>query len=495
LNPIKKLASQTAIYGVSSIVGRFLNYLLVPIYTRVFDSYQYGVVSEFYAYTGFLTVLLTFGMETGYFRFSKTEEERRTYSTALIFLSMMSLVFGLVVYLLAPAMGRGLHYSDHTEYFIWFGLILAFDTIGAIPFARLRNENKAVKFAGIKLIEILANIGLNLFFIVICKSAFEKDPTSFLAKFYNPAIGLGYVFISNLVASAVKLILLSPQLRGIRGGFDRAVFDRMLAYSLPMVLIGLAGVTNEMLDRAMLPHYLSGTIAEKRAQTGIYGSCYKISILMSLFIQAFRFAAEPFFFAHAAKDGSRKTIADVMTWFVIFCCFIFLMVTLYIDYFARFVGPAFREGLPVVPILLLANLFLGVYVNLSVWYKLSDRTMMGAWVSIGGAIVTIVLNVMWIPTMGYMGSAWATLICYALMALASYVLGQKYYPVPYETLKVALYIALVVLLYEIYIHSTVGLTTSVRNICASVFMLLFLGFAYITDGRKLPALLRNTPES
>jgi O-antigen/teichoic acid export membrane protein len=212
---------------------------------------------------------------------------------------------------------------------------------------------------------------------------------------------------------------------------------------------------------------------------------------MSLFIQAFRFAAEPFFFAHADKDGSRKTIADVMTWFVIFCCFIFLMVTLYMDFFARFIGENFRVGLAIVPILLLANLFLGVYVNLSVWYKLTDRTMMGAYVSIGGALVTIILNILWIPTFGYMGSAWATLICYALMALVSFILGQKYYPIPYETLKVCAYIALVVLLYEIFAHSTNSVSYGLKYLTATVFMLLFSAFVYIVDGKTLPKLLRS----
>ena len=491
MNPLKKLASQTAIYGISSIVGRFLNYLLFPIYTRVFDRAEYGVVTELYSYVGFLTVLLTFGMETGYFRFSKTEDENKTYSTVLIFLSIVSLVFGASSFLLAPKLGSELHYMDHLEYFGWFGLILAFDTIGSIPFARLRNENKPGYFAGIKIVEIGINVGLNVFFLVICRNSFNTNPDSFFGKLYNPDLGVGYIFIINLVASAVKLTLLTPQLRGIVYGFDPVIFRKILRYSFPMVIIGLAGVTNEMIDRAMLPHYLKGTIEENRAQTGVYGACYKMSILMSLFIQAFRFAAEPFFFAHAAKDGSRKTIADVMTWFVIFCCFIFLLVTLYVELFAQLLGKDFRSGLPVVPILLLANLFLGVYVNLSVWYKLTDRTMQGAWVSIGGAIVTIVLNILWIPTMGYMGSAWATLVCYGLMALVSYLLGQKYYPVPYEALKVCAYIALVVILYVIFAHATEGLNHTIKYISATVFMLLFTAFVYIVDGRSLPKLLKG----
>ncbi|MCW3128027.1 MAG: polysaccharide biosynthesis protein [Bacteroidetes bacterium] len=491
MNPLKKLASQTAIYGVSSIVGRFLNYLLVPLYTRVFTTSEFGVVSEFYAYTGFLWVFLTFGMETGYFRFSKTEEGQKTYSTALIFLSVMALGFSILTFFLSPTLGQVLHYNDHLEYFKWFALILAFDTIGAIPFARLRNESKPVQFAGIKLAEIAVNIGFNIFFIVICKGAFDKDPASFWARFYSPAIGVGYVFISNLLASAVKLVLLLPQLRGIEAGFDKALFKRMLGYSMPMVVIGLAGVTNEMLDRAMLPHYLVGSDLYKREQTGIYGACYKLSIIMSLFIQAFRFAAEPFFFAHADKEGSKKTISDVMTWFVIFCCFIYLMVTLNLDFFSRYIGANFRVGLGIVPILMLANLFLGIYVNLSVWYKLTDRTMLGAWVSIGGAVVTITLNLLLIPTMGYMGSAWATLVCYGLMALVSFIMGQKYYPVPYESLKVCLYVILVVVLYEIFAHATIDATATMRHITSGTFMLLFAVFVFIVDGRSLPKLLRG----
>ena len=491
MNPLQKLASQTAIYGVSSIMGRFLNYLLVFIYTRVFSLAEYGVVSEFYAYTGFLWVFLTFGMETGYFRFSKTDENEKTYSTALIFLSCMSGGFAIITFILSPTLGRALHYGDHLEYFKWFGLILAFDTIGAIPFARLRHENKPVQFAGIKIIEILVNIGFNIFFIVLCKGAFEKDPSSLLAKCYSPAIGVGYVFISNLLASTVKLVLLLPQIKGIGAGFDRALFKKMLGYSMPMVVIGLAGVTNEMLDRAMLPHYLVGSDQFKREQTGIYGACYKLSIIMSLFIQAFRFAAEPFFFAHSDKEGSKKTIADVMTWFVIFCCFIYLMVTLNLDFFGGYIGEKFRVGLPIVPILMLANLFLGIYINLSVWYKLTDRTMLGAWVSIGGAAVTIGLNLLWIPTMGYMGSAWATLICYGLMALVSYILGRRFYPVPYESLKVCLYVILVVILYEIFAHATIDATSMMKHITSAAFMLLFAAFVFIVDGRYLPKLLRG----
>ena len=491
MNPLKKLASQTAIYGLSSIVGRFLNYLLVPLYTRVFSTSEFGIVSEFYAYTGFLLVFLTFGMETGYFRFSKTEDSSKTYSTALIFLSLLSATFGILVFGFSPFLGHALHYSDHLEYFKWFGLILAFDTIGAIPFARLRNENRPTLFAGIKIVEILINIGFNLFFIVLCKGAFERQSDSFWAHFYNPAIGVGYIFIANLLASSVKLLLLLPQIRGIGAGFDKALFRKMMAYSMPMVVIGLAGVTNEMLDRAMLPHYLVGSDLYKREQTGIYGGCYRLSIIMSLFIQAFRFAAEPFFFAHSDKEGSRKTIADVMTWFVIFCCFIYLMVTLNLDFFSRFIGPKFRVGLAIVPILMLANLFLGIYTNLSVWYKLTDRTMLGAWVSIGGAIITIILNLLWIPTMGYMGSAWATLICYALMAFVSFILGQKFYPVPYESLKVCLYVALVVILYEIFAHATSETTSIIKHLMSTGFLILFTLFVFIVDGRALPKLLKG----
>lgn len=449
MNPLRKLASQTAVYGLSSIIGRFLNYLLVPLYTYTFPAREYGIVSELYAYAGFFAVLLVFGLETGYFRFSNREELRSdtVYSTALAFLILANLAFVSGILIFLEPLAALLRYSEHPEYLVWFGAILALDSIAALPFARLRAENRAWRFAGIKLIEIVLAIGLNLFFLVYCKKAAEVWPNSAIARLYDPAIGVGYIFLANLAASAFKLLLLLPQLKALRYGLDFRLLKRLLAYSLPMVIIGFAGMVNEMLDRAILKFLLPYDPATNLRMLGIYGACYKLSILMTLFIQAFRYAGEPFFFSYAGRADAKHTYAVVMNYFVIFCVFIFLVVTLYIDLFQYFIGAEYREGLHVVPILLLANLFLGIYVNLSIWYKLTDRTLMGAWVSLIGAALTIGLNIWWIPILGYVGSAWATLACYAMMTIISYALGQYYYPVPYPVGKVAGYLLIGLLLY------------------------------------------------
>lgn len=486
MNPIKKLASQTAVYGLSSILGRFLNYLLVPVYTYAFNSYEYGVVSEFYAYSGFLGVLLIFGFETGYFRFSQDEGER-AYSTALNFVIIANLIFLFLIAIFINPLANALHYADHHEYFYWFALLLAFDSIAAIPFARLRQENKAWHFAGIKFFEIGITILLNLFFVVVCKRAYEHDPSSTLGRLYNPAIGVGYIFIANLIASTLKLLLLSPQLRDMVKGLDRALWIKMFKYSFPMVIIGLAGIVNEMLDRAILKFFLPFDNVTNMQQLGIYGACYKLSILITLFIQAFRYAAEPFFFSHAKEKNSRKIYADVMKYFIIVCAGIFLLVMLYLNFFQYFIGREFRVGLKVVPILLMANICLGAYVNLSIWYKLTDRTQMGALVSLFGAAVTIVLNILFIPKYGYMASAWATLVCYASMALISYVLGQKYYPVNYNLRKILGYIILSVLLWlaNAGLINNIGFLNHYYWISATVFMLLYMAVVWEMDGKKL----------
>jgi O-antigen/teichoic acid export membrane protein len=492
LNPIKKLASQTAVYGLSSILGRFLNYLLVPIYTYSLKTGQYGVISEFYAYTGFLGVVLVLGFETGYFRFSQDESQKeKVYTTALNFVTLFNLFFaGLIVIFVTP-LANALHYADHHEYFYWFAAILAFDAISNMPFARLRAENKAVHFAGIKIAEIAITIFLNIFFIIFCKSAYEHNPDSALGKLYNPQIGVGYVFISNLVASFLKWLMLLPQMKEIGRGLDRKLLIKMFNYSFPMVIIGFAGIINEMLDRAILKFYLPYDIATNMQQLGIYGACYKLSLLMTLFIQAFRYAAEPFFFAHARENNSKEIYAEVMKYFIIVCAGIFLLVMLYLDLFKYFIGKDFRVGLKVVPILLLANLCLGAYVNLSIWYKLTDKTWMGAIVSIIGAVITVVLNVIFIPEYGYMASAWATLACYGSMALISYILGQKYYPVNYNVDKIGAYILFAMALW--LINSSINWLVPVAQhfwwLTATLLMGIYLMVFWMMDGKRLRGLV------
>ncbi len=496
MNPLKRLASQTAIYGLSSILGRFLNYLLVPLYTYSFLTAEYGVVSEFYAYTGFLATFLVFGFETGFFRFSQDAvNPGKVFSTALNFVLVANVIFILLIAVFINPIAATLKYPNHHEYFYWFALILAFDSIAAVPFARLRSENKAMRFATIKFLEIGITVLLNLFFIAVCKKAFETEADSFFGKMYNPEIGVGYIFISNLIASGVKLLLLAPQFKGITGGIDKALLIKMLPYSLPMVVIGFAGNINEMLDRAILKFLLPFDNHTNMQQLGIYGACYKLSILMTLFIQAFRYAAEPFFFSHAKEKDSKKTYAEVMKYFVIICFTIFLLVTLYIDFFKYFIGKDFREGLQIVPILLLANLFLGVYVNLSIWYKLTDKTLIGSLVSVAAAVLTIFLSIVFIPKYGYVASAWSHLVCYGSMALVSYLLGQKYFPVKYDLKNFFKYFFVALLFYFSFMmmNEHIGFIKQLPPfVFSSILMLAFLLFVWIEDGRNLYNQLKKT---
>jgi len=486
VNPLKRLASQTAIYGVSSVVGRFLNYLLVPLFTYTFAPAEYGVVAELYAYMGFMAVLLVFGLETGYFRFRERGDHppEVVYSTALRFVILANVVFFVALFVFRQPLADLIRHADHPEYVWWVAAILAMDSVGAVAFARLRAENRAVRFAAIKILEIGINIGLNLFFIVWCRQAFEANPDSFFGRLWDPAVGVGYIFLANLAASGVKLLLLSPQLRGVLDGFDRALFARLIRYSLPMVIIGLAGIVNEMLDRAALKYLLPHDPETNMAQLGIYSACYKLSILMTLFIQAFRYAGEPFFFAYAKQADARQMYALVLKYFVIFCVFIFLLVTLYIDLFQYFVGEAYREGLHVVPILLLANLLLGVYVNLSIWYKLTDRTLTGAWVALMGAAVTIVLLVWWVPLFGYEGAAWTHLACYGFMVAVSYLLGRRHYPVPYDLKRIGGYVLLGLMLFGAN-RMAVEATTIHPLATGTLFLATFVIIAMVVDGRAL----------
>jgi len=491
LNPLKRLASQTAVYGLSSVLGRFLNYLLVPLYTYTFVPADYGVVAEFYAYMGFLAVLLVFGLETGYFRYREGGEwpPETVFATVVRFLILANGGFLLAAFLLRQPVADLLRHAAHPEYIWWVAAILALDSVGAVAFARLRAENRALRFAVIKLVEIGVNIGLNVFFILFCRQAYEADPGSLLGRLWDPDIGVGYVFLANLAASAFKLLLLSPELKGAADGFDGVLFRRLIRYSLPMVIIGLAGIVNEMLDRAALKFLLPYDLEANMAQLGIYSACYKLSILMTLFIQAFRYAGEPFFFAYAKQADARRTYAAVLNWFVIFCVFIFLLVTLYMDVFRYFVGAAYREGLHVVPILLLANLLLGVYVNLSIWYKLTDRTLMGAWVALGGSVITVAMLLWLVPVHGYEGAAWSHLVTYGSMVVASYALGRKFYPVPYDLKRVLGYIGLGLALYGAgrLLTDWLGLH---HLMAGTLCLALYLALVFLLDGR---ALLRRVP--
>lgn len=436
MSSLKKLAGQTAIYGLSSIIGRFLNYLLVPLYTREFTQAEYGVVTELYAFVAFLIVAILYGMETAYFRFSKEEKEESVYSTALTSVVFSSLAFVAIGLFFSETFANFLHLGGHSEYITWFVLVVALDAVTSIPFAKLRNDNKPLRFAAIKMFGIAINILVNVYFIWFCKNEYESNPNSNALFFYNPDIGIGYIFIANLVSSAFTFVMLAPQMLALRSGFDAQLWKKMLKYAFPLLFLGVAGIINETLDRILLDYFLDLPPDERKAQVGIYGACYKLAIVMTLAIQAFRYAAEPFFFSESKKENAAKTYARVMWYFTAMMAFIYLVTILNMDLVKYFIGEAFHEGLYIVPVLLIANYFLGVYYNLSVWYKLTDKTKTGAYVSVFGALVTIVFNILLIPVLGYFGSAIATLICYFSMALVSFFLGQKHYPIPYQTTKI-----------------------------------------------------------
>ena len=486
MNPLKKLAGQTAIYGLPTIIGRLLSYLLVPLYTRVFSTSEYGVVTELYAYVAFLMVILTYGMETAFFRFSQKEQDKKgVYSTSIISLIVSSILFVSLSWMFSKSISSALGYAGHREYIVWFALILGLDALTAVPFARLRELNKAKRFALLKSINIAAQIGLNIFFIIVCPYILKHwDNTlagSFVKLFYRKEIGVGYIFISNLLASIITLIMLVPEIIKIKLEFDKLLWKQMMIYALPIMVWGMAGIVNETFDRILLKHLIK--TGDAMSQLGIYGACYKVSILMTLFIQTFRFAAEPFFFSNALNTDAKQIYADVMKYFIIVCAFIFLAVMMYIDVIILFVGKDFRIGAPVIPILLLANLCLGVFYNLSIWYKLTDQTMYGAYISTFGAIVTLVLNFILVPIMGYMGAAWATLICYFLIMLVSYILGQKHYPINYDLKRILIYLGIALGLY--FISELLKIETkSVKLLINTVFVIIYIVSVFTFEKRK-----------
>ena len=444
MNPLKSLLGQTAIYGLPTIVGRLLNYLLVPLYTNVFtDPADYGVVSELYAWVAFLIVLLTFGMETSFFRFLNDKEDKEgVFRNSFLTVIGLNGVFLLCLLFFNQSIADAMLYSEHNEYIILLGIIVCIDAISALPMAKLRAENKAVKFSMIHFTSIGVNIGLNLIFMLLI-----FDPA-------RPEEGVLFILIANLIASLVKPIGTYSDFIGLKWQYNKELAQEMFKYAFPLVIAGFAGIINETLDRAMLKHLLFNrggmTLQAAEAQLGIYSACYKLAMIVAIFLQAYRYAAEPFFFAQNKNKDRNKIYIRIMNYFVASVCFVFLAVALNIDIFKHFIrNEAYWAGLGVVPILLIANVFLGIYYNQSIWYKLSGQTRFGAYIAIGGAAITVLINLIFIPLYGFWASAWATLIVYAVQMVASYLLGQKYYPIKYNLRKFVLYFGLAVALFLI----------------------------------------------
>ncbi len=445
MNDIRKLAGQTVIYGFGTVVPRFLNYaLLTPFYTYILGREQYGVVTELYAWMVLALVILTYGMETTYFRFAGKKAPAETvYSTALVSLFFTSAFFIMAVSLFITPVSGFLGYAQHPEYIRMFAWIVAVDAFSAIPFAWLRNNNRARTFSILKIINVAVTIVTVFFFLKTAPTMAERG-NELIFKIYNPEMQVGYVFVANLAGSVVTLLLLLPYVVKIRPAFDRKLFRQMLAYSWPLLVGGMAGSLNEVLDKILLRRLIGG--AEGLATVGLYGAGYKVGVLMSLFIQMYRFAAEPFFFEKAGSREARETYAVTMKYFVITALILFLVINLYIEALQIIIGPLFRESLVVVPIVSMGYLLLGIFINQSIWYKVDDRTIYGAWITLVGAAVTVIVNLLFVPRFGYIAAAWAHVACYLSMVAVSYAVGMKYYPIRYETLKIVLYILLAVAL-------------------------------------------------
>jgi O-antigen/teichoic acid export membrane protein len=492
LSGIKKLAGDTLWYGGSSIAARFLNYLLTPYLTLKLDPSRYGDMSLVYAAIPFLNVLFTYGLETAYFRFAQKEEYKKDiYSTTSISLFISTLFLSALLFATHTSIANFVKLNEHPEFITYSIFIIAFDTLSTLPFAKLRQDGKPKKFALIRIISIVITMLLTYFFISICPSLVENNPTGWVAEWYVKDYGVGYVIIANLFASGITLLLLFKELFSIQLRFNKTLWKQMLVYSLPLLVAGFGGMINETFDRIMLGWWAPVATQElAKAEIGIYSACYKLSILISLFIQAFRMGAEPFFFKQANGDNPQKMYARVMKFFVITITVMFLFVALYLDIWKHFIRREdYWVGLKVVPILLLANMFLGIYYNLSVWYKLTQKTMYGAYITIIGAIVTLVINAIFIPYFSYMACAWATFFCYGSMMVISFIWGQKHYRIPYAWKKLLLYIVIVVVIFMIHM----GTTHLIHNkyfsfFFASILITLYLKFITLVEHKEFSKL-------
>ncbi|MCE5332424.1 MAG: polysaccharide biosynthesis C-terminal domain-containing protein [Bacteroidales bacterium] len=484
---MKKLAKETAIYGVSSILGKFLNWLLVPLYTYVLESSaDYGIVTNLYSWTALLLVILTYGMETGFFRFANKNKENagEVYSTTLISVGTTSFIFASFCVLFSQQIANALGYNEYPEYITMLGIVVAIDAFASIPFAYLRFINRPVKFAAIKFLYIALNIVFNLFFLVGCPWLMEHAPST-IDWFYNPHYGVGYVFVSNILSTLIQTLALIPYIFAAKLKFNHQLLRKILQYSLPLLVLGVAGIMNQTLDKILYPFLKPGV--EGAAELGIYGATSKIAMVMLMFTQAFRYAYEPFIFAQHKDKNSLSAYADAMKFFIIFSLLIFLGMTLYMDIFKYIIQRDYWTGLNVVPIVLMSFIFQGIFFNLSLWYKLTDKTMYGAWFSILGTIIIVIGNVLLVPRFGYTGSAWAAFACYFVIMLVSYYFGQKYMPIKYDLKTIGLYTLVTIILYVISLF----IDTPYPIVNIALKTVLMIAFLALLVKRDFP--LKNIP--
>lgn len=445
MKEVRKLAGQTIIYGMGTIVPRFLHYaVLTPFYTRIFiKSSDYGIVTELYAWMVLMLVILTYGMETSFFRFvQKKEEAEKVYSTTLISLFVTSVLFVVLVNVFIVPVSAAMNYSNNQDYIRMFAAILALDAFTAIPFARLRKENRPVLFSTIKLINVFITLGLVIFLLKIAPGIYDRS-NGWFRTVYNPDYKVGYIFVANFVSSFATLLMLIPVIFKVKIVFDPNLWKRMIVYAFPLLLAGISGSINDALDKILLRRMIGGN--EGLEVVGQYGAAYKVAVLMALFIQMFRFAVEPFFFERAGQVDAKETYAYVMKYFVIIMLIVFLGINLYISGIQYLlVGRTYREAMVVVPLISMAYLLYGVYINHSIWYKLNDLTRFAVYITLIGAIITVAGNVLFIPKYGYMASAWTTLASYASMIIMSFIFAEKRYKVNYGMKKLIPYFLIVI---------------------------------------------------
>lgn len=470
------LVKDTAIYGMSSIIGRFLNYLLVPLYTAKISAASggYGIITNVYSYTALILVLLTFGMETTFFRFANKDDEKpiEVYSTTLIFVGALSFLFALTVLVFLHPIATLMGYADHPEYIGMMACVVAFDAFQAIVFAYLRYQKRPIKFAFLKLLFIIMNIFLNLCYFLWFPALYKSYP-ELLSSVYNPGVGVGYAFAINLLCTASITVWMMPELTGFKYKFNKELFKRMLKYCWPLVILGLAGILNQTADKIIYP-FVGG--ADAKQQLGIYGAASKIAMIMAMITQAFRFAYEPFVFGRAKDKDAKEMYASAMKYFLIFTLLAFLCVMFYLDLLQFIIGEDYREGLKVVPIVMAAEIMMGIYFNLSFWYKLIDDTKWGAIFSFIGCLVLVLINFIYIPKVGYMACAWGGFAGYFTAMTLSYVVGQKKNPIHYDLKGMSIYVLMTALLFAISQNLPHDWNMWLKMGFNTLLLLVFLGY-------------------
>lgn len=481
----KKLLQQTAIYGLATVIPRMFSFLLVPLYTGLLDKAEYGKLSIVFAWMIFFNVILAYGMETAFFRFYNSEKNKESVvETTIISIFWTTILFIFVALLFrnSLALWSGVD-TQYITYSIW---ILALDALVIVPFSKLRANQRPIFYATIKIGNVVVNLCLNLFFLMFLPSISVSQPNSFLSTVYIENFQIGYIFLSNIIASFLTFVVLFPDYFSIKWKFDYELWKRMMRYGLPIMVAGIAFAINEQFDKILLGKLLPANIADE--QVGIYSACYKLGLFMVLYRTAYTLGIEPFFFSHASNENAQQTYATVTKYFVIFGSLILLFVIVFADLLKIIMirDSTYWEAMKVVPLIILANFFLGIYTNLSVWYKLIDKTYVGAYISIVGGIVTLVLNYLLIPIYGYYGSAIATLAAYGSMMFISYYFGNKYYPIPYDKKKIGGYLSLSIG------FSCISFYGFNQNYYIGVLLLaVFMGFIYYNEKETLLRILKR----